>query len=78
MCGNSAYAWNTTPHSRARAGRLLTSLPFSRMTPASGLRKPATSRNNVVLPQPLGPRQTTSSPGAIVIVRSNTPALVPG
>ena len=35
----------------------------TQISPASGVRKPATSRSVVVLPQPDGPSSATSSPG---------------
>ena len=38
------------------------SLPSSRMRPSSGVSKPASIRNSVVLPQPLGPSSAKNSP----------------
>src|SRR3984893_868735 len=42
--------------------RSVTSWPSMRIAPALGCSKPATMRNVVVLPQPLGPRNETNSP----------------
>ena len=78
MCGKSAYDWNTTPHSRERTVAAVTSRPPSSTRPASTRRNPAISLSSVVLPQPDGPMQTTSSPGAISSPMSNTPAVPPG
>ena len=39
-----------------------TTLPPTRISPASGSRKPAIMRNVVVLPQPDGPSRQTNSP----------------
>src|SRR5262245_3694181 len=46
----------------------------TQISPASGLRKPATSLNVVVFPQPDGPRRATSSPGS---TRRSSPATAP-
>src|SRR6185437_2611842 len=63
---------------RRSGGRLLpgsdTTRPPTRIDPASGSRKPAMSRNVVVLPHPDGPSRHTSDPCAIVAVRSSTAA----
>ena len=62
MFGNRLYAWNTMPMSRRFGGRRVTSSPPITICPVSGCRNPATQRNAVVLPQPLGPSSDTSSP----------------
>src|SRR5438128_787190 len=40
------------------------------MWPASGVSRPATSRSSVVLPAPVGPSSTTSSPSGIARLTS--------
>ena len=62
------------PHWRARTLAAVTSSPPRRTRPARQGTKPAISLSNVVLPPPLGPMHTTSSPGAMSSVMSNTPA----
>src|SRR3984893_18508567 len=47
----------------------------TRISPASGARKPATSRRVVVLPQPDGPSRATSSPGRTARSRPATAGL---
>src|SRR6266850_6964482 len=49
----------------------------TRISPASGAMKPATSRSVVVLPQPEGPSRATSSPGCTVSSRPATAATSP-
>src|SRR5882724_4394356 len=49
----------------------------TRISPASGAMKPATSRRVVVLPQPEGPRSATSSPGRTVRSSPDTAATSP-
>src|SRR5438093_3354280 len=49
----------------------------TQISPASGLRNPATSRSVVVLPQPDGPRSATSSPGFTWRSRPRTAATSP-
>ena len=39
--------------------------------------KPATTRNNVVLPQPEGPSRATTSPGSMASVTSSTASVAP-
>src|ERR1051325_2699558 len=51
--------------------------PPTRIVPASGSIKPATSRKVVVLPQPDGPSRQTSVPWAIVRVRPSRAAASP-
>ena len=55
------------PMSRLAAGTDEMSLPSTRTDPVSAVSKPATMRSAVVLPQPDGPSNATSSPGAISI-----------
>src|SRR5260370_4437174 len=52
------------------------SWPSSRMRPSSGISKPASRRNSVVLPQPEGPSSAKNSPGKISSDRPAT-ALTP-
>src|SRR6185369_7517382 len=47
------------------------------MSPASGRSSPAISRKVVVLPAPVGPSRTMSSPSAIVRLRSPTATTSP-
>src|SRR5258705_6506049 len=49
----------------------------TRISPPSGVRKPATRRRVVVLPQPEGPSRATSSPGCTVRSRPATAATSP-
>ncbi len=49
----------------------------TQISPASGARKPATSRSVVVLPQPDGPSRATSSPGLTSSESSFTAATSP-
>src|SRR5947209_3269334 len=62
MRGNSAYDWKMTPTPRSRAGRSVTSLPWSMMLPESGRSSPAMMRSIVVLPLPEAPSRTSASP----------------
>ena len=50
---------------RMYIGSLVTSLPSRRTRPESGLVKPTTIANVVVLPAPFGPSSPTTSPDAI-------------
>ncbi len=52
-------------------------LPPMRMSPASGLMKPATMRSSVVLPQPEGPRIEKKLPRATSSDRSSTAVKLP-
>src|SRR6187402_40268 len=61
MSGNSEYDWKTRPMRRSRAGRAVMSCPSRMIRPLSGAVRPATMRNRVVLPQPLGPSRQTKS-----------------
>src|SRR4051794_9325336 len=47
------------------------------MRPASGRSKPAIRRNNVVLPQPDGPRSAKNSPGSTASDISSTAVVAP-
>ncbi len=51
------------PIFRLEAGSLVTSLLPIMTVPPSSTSSPARARSAVVLPQPEGPRSTTSSPG---------------
>src|SRR5882757_6459773 len=53
------------------------SLPPSRMRPSSGVSKPASIRNSVVLPQPLGPSSAKNSPARISSERLSTARKLP-
>src|SRR5215471_18394154 len=53
------------PMSRLAGGTAVMSRPSTRTRPASGFSKPATTFKSVVLPEPLGPRIVSSSPGAM-------------
>src|SRR5262245_7477588 len=62
-----AYDWNTMPIPRYSGAMLrrvalenTTWLPI-RISPASGVTRPATQRSRVVFPEPLGPRSTKNS-----------------
>src|SRR6266446_3990287 len=59
------------PISRLAGGTVVMSSPSTRTRPPSGLSKPATTFNSVVLPEPLGPRMVKSSPEAM---SSDTPS----
>src|SRR2546430_5850088 len=48
MRGNRAYDWKMTPTPRSRAGRSVTSLPWSMTRPESGRSSPAMMRRIVV------------------------------
>src|SRR5438034_3283524 len=63
IVGNSAYDWKTMPRPRLRGDTPLTTRPSKRMSPLSGVSKPAIIRSVVVLPQPEPPTSETSSPG---------------
>ena len=62
MCGHSAYDWNIIAVARFSGGSRVMSSPPTRMTPSSGITKPAIERNNVVLPQPELPSSAIISP----------------
>ena len=57
---SAASPWNTTPRSIPGP---LTRSPRIRISPAEGERNPATMRNTVDFPQPLGPSRQKNSPG---------------
>src|SRR5688500_14392085 len=80
-CGKSAYSWKTIPIPRACAGTNTPGPKTGRssiaISPASGRSKPATSRSNVVLPQPLGPSRATNSPRSTQSSLSSTAATSP-
>src|SRR5436305_146628 len=63
-CGYSEYCWNTKATSRSAGASRVTSRPSIRIEPLSGISKPATRRNVVVLPAPVGPSSATNSPSA--------------
>ena len=64
-CGKSAYDWNTIEIRRAAGLRCVTSRPSMTMRPSDGVSSPAIMRSVVDLPQPDGPRRTTSRPEAV-------------
>src|ERR1700722_15706097 len=53
------------------------SLPSSRMRPSSGVSKPASIRNSVVLPQPLGPSSAKNSPARMSSDKRSTARKLP-
>ena len=65
MCGQSAKFWNTMPMPRSFGGTSLIRCPSKRISPSSGVKKPAISRSSVLLPQPDGPRRVNNSPSWI-------------
>ena len=82
-CGQRAYDWKTMP-SRRRWGGTLMRAAASKTTaspmlirPASGTSNPATQRNVVVLPQPLGPSRATVLPGSTCKSTWSTAATAP-
>ena len=68
MFGQTAYDWNTTPHSRFSGGRSMscswsnTTRSPTRCGPASGRCRPAIDHSVVDFPQPLGPSSVSNSP----------------
>src|SRR5882757_9463005 len=69
-CGYSEYCWNTKATSRSAGASPVTSRPSIRIEPLSGISSPATRRNVVVLPAPVGPSSATNSPSPIFSDRS--------
>src|SRR6185369_5124510 len=69
--------WNTKETSRNAGGSAVASRPAMAMMPASGFSRPATSRSSVVLPAPVGPSSTTSSPLGTVRLTSFAASTVP-
>src|ERR1700704_5965033 len=69
-CGYSEYCWKTKATSRSAGASLVTSRPSIRIEPLSGISSPATRRNVVVLPAPVGPSSATNSPSPIFSDRS--------
>src|SRR3954467_2252992 len=61
-CGSSEYCWHTKETARSAAASPVTSRPSIRIEPLSGISSPATRRNVVVLPAPVGPSSATNSP----------------
>src|ERR1700686_1647119 len=61
-CGYSEYCWKTKATSRSAGASPVTSRPPIRIEPLSGVSSPATRRNVVVLPAPVGPSNATNSP----------------
>src|SRR6185436_8075392 len=57
--GSRRGSWNTKP---TRGSASLTVVPPISTVPASGARRPATRRSNVLLPEPFGPTMATTSP----------------
>src|SRR5258708_7870667 len=78
--GSSAWSWKATP-SACWPDTRLGAAPLTLTRPPVGCSSEATSRSKVLLPQPLGPRIATNSPGAISSDSSesaSTPSLLPG
>src|SRR6195256_4024275 len=69
-CGYSEYCWKTKATSRSAGASPVTSRPSMRIEPLSGISRPATRRNVVVLPAPVGPSSATNSPSPIFSDRS--------
>ena len=63
-CGNRAKSWNISPKPRSWVGTAVMSRPSNQTRPAAGGSRPATARSRLDLPEPLGPRRLTISPGA--------------
>src|SRR6187431_2294918 len=70
-CGNRLWCWNTMAERSRSAMRSAFDTGFAKsmagppsnvMTPASGVSSPLRERSTVVLPDPLGPMSTTTSP----------------
>jgi Cytidylate kinase-like family len=68
--------WKTTPTVRQRYSVAAwppsadTSRPRNEIEPEVGVSKPARHESSVVLPQPLGPRTTRSSPSSVLVTAS--------
>ena len=60
------------PMLRLCDGMFETGWPSNRMSPASGVRKPAIRLSVVVLPEPLGPSSETKAPAGISSETSST------
>src|SRR5882672_11640717 len=71
-CGYNEYCWKTKATSRSAGASPVTSRPPIRIEPRSGISNPATRRNVVVLPAPVGPSKATNSPSPTVNDRSLT------
>src|SRR4030081_4012678 len=71
-CGYSEYCWKTKAMSRSAGASPVTSRPSIRIEPLSGISSPATRRNVVVLPAPVGPSSATNSPSPTRSDRSQT------
>ncbi len=65
------------PMLRWLGGLCVMSSPSMVMVPAVGSSKPAIMRRVVVLPQPLGPRKETNSPGSTDRLKSSTAVVAP-
>ena len=70
-CGNRLWCWNTIAERSRSAVRSAFDTGFAKSmagppskatTPASGVSSPLSDRSTVVLPEPLGPMSTTTSP----------------
>ena len=65
------------PIDRRCGGLADTASPLTRIAPLVGAMKPAIMRNNVVLPEPLGPRMVRNRPRASSKLTSATALAVP-
>ena len=69
-CGNSRWSWNTNAPGRRSGGTRIrrsgssSTWPSTSMQPRVSGCNPASARNNVVLPAPLGPSMATTSPSS--------------
>ena len=64
ICGKRLKCWNTKPTSPCRRQVLRTGVPKTWIWPPWIGSRPATQRSSVVLPEPLAPMMTTTSPRA--------------
>ena len=76
--GIDAPCWKTMATWRWRGGRPSSTCPSRTMLPRLGGSRPAIIRRTVVLPQPEGPTNTSTSPSATSRERSSTARTPPG
>src|SRR3954452_18354438 len=63
--------------SRSDVGTSVTSAPSMKISPRSGMRKPATRFSNVVFPHPEGPSSVMNSPRLTLIHASSSATVLP-
>ena len=68
-CGNKAYLWKTVFMFLLYGGKKVTFSPSKKMSPESGVKRPAMIFNIVVFPQPDGPKRVTNFPLFIFILK---------